>query len=130
MVETIINMLASIFITSAIAFYLGFLFGKSKVSRSRTKVNPIFRVQGNIYNKPLIMGVPRPKGKDDLQEIDGIDATLEYELNELGIYHYDQISKWSSKNSEWIEVFLNIHGQVSSDNWISQASSLSSIKKG
>lgn len=130
MVETIINMLVSIFITSGIAFYLGFLFGKTRVCHSRTRLNPIFREQGNIYNKPLILGVPRPKGKDNLQDIDGIDSNLEKELNELGIYHFDQIAKWSTKNAEWVEIFLNIQGQVYSEKWIRQASSLGNIKKG
>ena len=121
MASTIINILLSLFICSSITFYFGYLFGRSRAPLRGSRLNPIFKQEGNIYNKPQILGVPRPKGKDDLKEIKGIDSDLESELNDLGIFHFDQISKWSSRNQEWVEVYLNISGQIESDKWLSQS---------
>jgi len=127
--DTIINILLTLLICSSITFYLGYLFGVSRILTPKSRINPIFQEHGNIYNKPLILGSPRLKGKDDLKEIVGITSALEKQLNELGIFHFDQISKWTSKNHEWVEAFLDIPGQISKEKWISQALRLKEVKK-
>ncbi len=83
---------------------------------------------GNIYNKPLIRSAPRPNGKDQLSQIEGIDKTLEEKLNQLGIFHFDQIAKWSSKNCHWVEEYLTLEdNQIKEQNWIEQAKGYSNI---
>src|SRR5574344_271039 len=59
--------------------------------------------------------------KDNLKKIKGIDEDIENELFKLGIYHFEQISIWSSKNSEWIENFLNLPNYVRANQWVEQA---------
>ncbi|MCJ8327300.1 MAG: hypothetical protein MJK08_09400 [Campylobacterales bacterium] len=131
MTGTIINILVFMTISSAIAFYLGYMFGTTKAYTKKVKLNPIFKNQCNIYHKPLIMSLPKRAGKDNLTEVKGINEALENELNKLGIFHFEQISKWTNKNLEWVEVFLGIEKQISDEKWISQASSLysKSLKK-
>ena len=51
------------------------------------------------------------------------------DLNNLGIYHFEQISKWSNKNAEWIEEFLLLPGIARSYQWIEQAKILNSGKE-
>lgn len=80
-----------------------------------------FKVQGNIYNKPIILSKPRPTGEDDLKEIEGIDFKTEEELNHLGIFHYDQIAKWSDKNCEWISEYLCLENRIQEEKWVEQA---------
>merc|ERR1711879_654547 len=83
---------------------------------------------GNIYNKPLIRSAPRPSGKDDLQRIEGIDRELEERLNALGIFHFDQISKWSAKNCHWIEEYLTLEDdQIKEQGWINQSKEFTTI---
>ena len=60
--------------------------------------------------------------KDDLKRIKGIGPMIEGRLNALGIYTYEQISKFSPKDevivNEAIEFF---QGRISRDNWVEQA---------
>ena len=42
-------------------------------------------------------------------------------MNNLGIYHFDQIAKWSNKNAEWVEAYLVIPGCAKNNQWIDQA---------
>ena len=113
--------------SSIIGFIMGFLIGRgSKKEEATFVMNPIFTKQGNVYNKPFILGHPRPCGKDDLKAVEGIDVVTEAALNTMGIFHYDQISKWSQNNCAWIEEHLSIQGKILADNWIEQAKKLSS----
>lgn len=119
-------------IAAILGFLIGFLFGKSFCSTKAPVYNSVTShggaAAGNIYNKPLIRSAPRPKGKDTLTNIEGIDKELEYKLNELGIYHFDQIAKWSSKNCHWVEEYLTLEdNQIKEQNWINQAKGLVTI---
>lgn len=124
MLATVINILSCMILTSGIAFYLGFMFGRTKAYSGKVRINPIFKNKCNIYNKPLILSLPKRGGKDNLLEINGINEDLEKELNKLGIFHFEQISRWTNKNIEWIELFFSIEDKITSEKWVSQANDL------
>lgn len=66
--------------------------------------------------------LPAPQGKpDDLTKIKGIGPKLSTRLNELGIYHFDQIAAWDQPQAEWIEDQLAFKGRVTRENWVTQA---------
>lgn len=110
-----------------VGFVVGRAFGKDQKA-SYTTISSHGAATGNIYNKPLIRSAPRPAGKDNLQEIEGIDSALEEKLNELGIFHFDQIAKWNHKNCHWIEEYFTLEdNQVKESSWVEQAKSLSKI---
>lgn len=60
--------------------------------------------------------------KDDLQKINGIGPAIEKKLNGIGIYNYNQISKFKSddiiKITEQIKFFP---GRIERDDWVGQA---------
>ncbi len=126
MVEIASKIVICLSIAAFIGFLIGFLIGRVSKSDSNnnTNINPIFTKQGNIYNKPFILGHPRPTGKDDLTQIEGIDSNIESLLNGLGIYHYDQVAKWTPNNCDWVEEHLSLVGQISENSWIEQAKKL------
>ncbi len=62
--------------------------------------------------------------KDDLKQISGVGPVLEGKLNELGIYHFWQIARWSSDEVNWVDGFLNFKGRIERDDWIGQAKAL------
>ena len=97
--------------------------------KSKTSVNPIFRKNSNVDNKPLILSSPRPSGKDKLIKIKGIDLKVEKDLNKLGIFHFNQIASWSNKNCDWIEEFLLLPGIAKKNQWVEQAKILESGKE-
>ncbi len=126
-------------IAGIIGFIMGFLVGRnndslqlktiknddkkddSKNEKVKHAINPIFKKNSALDSKPLILTTPRLSGKDSLIKIKGIDEKIENDLNNLGIYHFDQISKWSNKNCEWIEEFLLLPKVVRTNKWVEQA---------
>ncbi|MGL5009365.1 MAG: hypothetical protein ACRC6I_05750, partial [Paracoccaceae bacterium] len=46
---------------------------------------------------------PRKGKADDLKEIEGIGPAMEKLVNELGFYHFDQISSWSDADVAWVD---------------------------
>jgi len=77
--------------------------------------------------KPRTMKAPRKAGADDLKMIKGVGPKLETMLNELGIYHFDQIAGWSAAEVAWVNDNLTgFKGRVSPDNWVEQSRKLAS----
>lgn len=130
MIELASKIIGCLIAATIIGFLMGYIIGRyasKKKKHISTQCNDDFKVHGNIYNRPIILSKPRPTGADDLKDIEGIDEKIETELNELGIFHYDQISKWSRKNCDWVDKYLNLENRIKEDNWIEQAKEL--IKK-
>jgi NADH-quinone oxidoreductase subunit E len=68
---------------------------------------------------------PREGGADDLKLIKGVGPKLEGVLNDIGIYHYDQIASWTDREVAWAdENLVGFKGRVSRDDWVSQAKAL------
>ena len=132
MIEIASQIVICLIIAAFIGFLIGLVIGKAFAGDKNASYNSITAhggaAGGNIYNKPLIRSAPRPMGKDNLSEIEGIDKDLEARLNELGVFHFDQIAKWSAKNSHWVEEYLTLEdNQVKEFNWTEQAQRLSKI---
>ena len=137
MLEIASLIVINLVIAGIIGFVLGYIVGRnsfpkiksiendrvddSREDRVKSTLNPIFKKNSILDYKPLILTTPRPTGKDPLIKIKGINSKIEVDLNNLGIYHFEQISCWSNKNSEWIEEFLLLPGVAKSNQWVEQA---------
>jgi len=78
-------------------------------------------------SKPELLESPRGGNADDLSLITGVSEVLAKELRELGIFHFDQIAKWTAGNVAWFESQIDgFKGGVTRDNWIEQAQKLAS----
>lgn len=130
MIEIASKMVLCLAIASLIGFFIGLLVGRAtrETKSSIYKHSHDFKVHGNIYNRPIILSKPRPTGKDDLKQIEGIDTKTEDDLNQLGIFHYDQISKWSKKNCDWVSEYLALENRIKEENWVGQAITLTNKK--
>lgn len=145
MIETASLIVINLIIAAIIGMIIGYLLGKNSTTtykpskdvdssdentdtKAKSSVNPIFRKNSSVDNKPLILSSPRPSGKDKLIKIKGIDLKVEKDLNKLGIFHFNQIAAWSSKNCDWIEEFLSLPGTAKKNQWIEQARILESGK--
>ncbi len=67
---------------------------------------------------------PRKGRSDDLTRIRGIGPTLERVLKEKGIFHHNQIARWTPENVNWIEREIDFPGRVSREKWVEQAKAL------
>lgn len=77
-----------------------------------------------VPQRPSGLEKPRAGKADDLKRISGIGPKLELTLNDLGIYHFDQITGWGKAEIEWIDDYLSFKGRVERDKWIEQAKDL------
>lgn len=65
--------------------------------------------------------------KDDLKLISGIGPFIEGKLNSIGIYTFDQISKFSKEDIDTVtELIQFFPGRIERDNWNTQAQKLKS----
>lgn len=76
-------------------------------------------------SKPELLKEARGGTADDLSLIRGVADKMVEKLNQMGIYHFDQIAKWTPENVAWFESQLDgFKGRVTRDKWIEQAQKL------
>lgn len=73
---------------------------------------------------PEVLDAPRASGADSLQQITGVGPKMEETLNELGIYHFDQIASWGESEIDWVDARLRFKGRIRRDDWVAQARAL------
>lgn len=71
-----------------------------------------------------LLTAPREGGADDLKMIKGVGPKMEATLNELGIYHFDQVAALRKKEREWLDDRLKFKGRIERDDWVGQAKKL------
>lgn len=72
-------------------------------------------------NKPSFLAAPEGGTADDLKRIKGIGPKIEGILNGLGIFHFHQVSGWTTENKEWVDGYLSFKGRIDREEWIPQA---------
>ncbi|HRY07874.1 MAG TPA: NADH-quinone oxidoreductase subunit NuoE [Hyphomicrobiaceae bacterium] len=74
---------------------------------------------------PELLTAPREGKGDDLTLIWGVAEKLQKQLNDMGIWHFDQIAKWSPEEVAWFEATMQgFKGRVERDKWIEQCQKL------
>ncbi len=72
-------------------------------------------------DKPAGLLSPRAGSADDLKRIRGIGKQNETRLHGLGIWHFDQIAAWNTKEVQWVGHFLAFPGRIEREDWVAQA---------
>jgi predicted flap endonuclease-1-like 5' DNA nuclease len=74
-------------------------------------------------------GLPRPRAgaRDDLKRIEGLGALDESTLNNMGVYHFDQIAGWNEAQVLWMENHVFARGRIGREDWQRQARSLAAL---
>ena len=80
--------------------------------------------QAPADDKDRPAAVERPDQPDDLKLISGVGPKLEGTLNDLGIYTFGQIAKWSKAECDWVDGYLRFKGRIERDDWVKQAEAL------
>ncbi|MGO4174034.1 NADH-quinone oxidoreductase subunit NuoE [Bosea sp. TAF32] len=76
-------------------------------------------------SKPELLTAARGGEGDDLELIWGVGPKLAKMLNEMGIWHYDQIAKWTPAELAWVDARLTgFKGRAVRDDWIAQSKKL------
>lgn len=69
----------------------------------------------------------RPRGDkgDDLKLIVGVGPKLEKLLNDIGVWHFDQIASWKARDIALVDSKMeNFKGRITRDGWVKQARAL------
>jgi len=67
-------------------------------------------------------GTADTSNKDDLTKIEGIGPYIEEKLNEIGIFNYDQISRFTFEDIRILTELIDFFpGRIERDDWIGQA---------
>lgn len=61
---------------------------------------------------------------DDLKKISGVGPKLEQTLNELGVWHFEQVAQFKKKDIAWVDERLRFKGRIERDDWVGQAKAL------
>lgn len=92
-------------------------------------VTPPAAVATGKMNKPKGLSSARGGKADNLQRISGIGPKNEGILNNLGIYHFDQIAAWTPDQINWVDDHLRFNGRIQREEWIRQANLLAQGKE-
>lgn len=71
--------------------------------------------------RPGGLAAARDGAPDNLQRIKGIGRVNEQKLNDLGIFHFDQIAQWTRAEIRWVGTYLAFPGRIDREKWVEQA---------
>lgn len=77
--------------------------------------------KATAQQRPPDLPAPRNGKGDNLRDIKGIGPKTESALNDLGIYHYDQIAAWTDAHIDWLEGRIAVKGRIRREQWVEQA---------
>ncbi len=79
----------------------------------------------NPDGSPELLKKPRGGKGDDLKLIWGVGPALEKMLQQMGIWHFDQIATWTPADLRWVDTRLEgFKGRAKRDEWIKQSKKL------
>jgi NADH-quinone oxidoreductase subunit E len=75
--------------------------------------------------QPELLKKPRTGKGDDLKLIWGVGPKLAKMLNEMGVWHFDQIASWGRAELAWVDERLEgFKGRAARDEWVKQSKKL------
>lgn len=77
-------------------------------------------------DRPPQLMAPRGGQADDLKRISGVGPKIEEILNNLGIFHFDQVAAWTTEQVAWVNGYLRFKGRIDREDWLNQARTLAS----
>jgi NADH-quinone oxidoreductase subunit E len=83
--------------------------------------------RNRLTGEPNLLTAPRGGKGDDLALIRGVAEKLAAKMNDMGIWHFDQIAVWTPENIAWFEAQIpGFNGRIAHDQWREQCAKLAS----
>lgn len=73
---------------------------------------------------PEKLNAPRDGKKDNLKLIKGVGPKIEGKLNDMGIFHFEQIAVWDKAEIAKFDEQLSFKGRIDRERWVPQAKAL------
>ena len=80
-----------------------------------------------VGTRPAGLSAARGGVADDLKRIKGIGKVNEGKLNDLGMFHFDQVAAWSRAEVRWVGTYLAFPGRIDREDWLAQAKVLATV---
>ena len=97
----------------------------AKVSGAKpvAKAKPAAAKPAAPAKKPMPMKLDKAIGgkPDNLTLIDGIGTVLEKKLNEMGVFHFEQIANWTMAQAETFSKVVGFPGRALREGWVKEA---------
>jgi predicted flap endonuclease-1-like 5' DNA nuclease len=74
--------------------------------------------------QPPGIAAPRGGAPDDLRAIAGVGPKIEATLHSLGVFHFDQIARWTEAEIAWVDAYMSFRGRIQREGWVEQAQAL------
>ncbi|MDH5530647.1 MAG: hypothetical protein OEY05_11470 [Paracoccaceae bacterium] len=75
-----------------------------------------------VAGQPEMLDKPRGGKADDLKLIKGVGPALEKILNDVGVWHFDQVASWKAKDIAFVDAKMQrFSGRITRDEWVKQA---------
>lgn len=73
--------------------------------------------------KPMPMKLDKPIGgkPDNLTLINGIGNVIETKLNEMGVFHFEQVANWTMAQAEAFSTAVGFRGRALREGWVKEA---------
>jgi NADH-quinone oxidoreductase subunit E len=120
MIEIAMQMILCLLLAALIGFIIGYIFAKLSCEDT-DHTQEIVELKD-----PSLLSAPRNNQKDNLTKIKGVGLKIEEKLNDLGVYHFDQIANWDDDFVKKVDEKLAFSGRIIREDWINQAKVLAS----
>jgi predicted flap endonuclease-1-like 5' DNA nuclease len=97
----------------------------TNINGNNASMMPPVDTQSADFAKPVFLTAARGGNADDLKRIKGVGMVLEGILNELGVFHFDQVASWDDDNAKWVDTYMQFPGRIEREEWVNQAKHLS-----
>lgn len=128
LVEPALLLLATFVIGATIGYMLRrFVFTPQprRASSTAARIVPGGSIDTTSGDGRLItLDAPIDGSKDNLKKIKGVGPKIEVTLNDLGIFHFNQIAAWNRQTVARVDEALSLRGRVNREKWVSQAKTL------
>jgi large subunit ribosomal protein L19 len=99
-------------------YYLRGLRGKAARIAERVDVKGTLKKK----KKEKFKGFDRPAGEpDDLTQIEGLNSTIQTQINKLGVIKLEQIANLSDEEIITLDEALGLSGKIEKDDWVTKA---------
>jgi predicted flap endonuclease-1-like 5' DNA nuclease len=87
------------------------------------KAKPAAAKSAAPVRKPMPMKLDKPIGgkPDNLTLINGIGNVIETKLNELGVFHFEQVANWTMAQAETFSTAVGFRGRALREGWVKEA---------
>ena len=112
--------------SKSLEWHWGWLFKPTELREMESQLSGSAKKFVSKASAPAgLLSSPMTEKPDDLKRINGIGPAIEKQLNQSGVFHYEQIAAFGKQDVDWMAGQVECHpDRIKDDEWIEQAKAL------